>query len=163
MTRLTIISGGQVGVDQAALSWAISHGIPHGGWCPKGRLAADGVIPARYQLKETTTRFYAQRTERNVVDSDGTVIFTNDGRLQSGTRLTAELAIHHGKPLLEIHDLTLSPGARLAEFIRDHQIQRLNVAGSRVGVGNLVEMTLDEAAVELGLIPIPTPCQPCPP
>ena len=71
-----IISGGQTGVDRAALDVAIAMGIPHGGWCPKGRRAEDGTIPARYHLAETRSAAYRQRTEWNVRDSEGTVIFT---------------------------------------------------------------------------------------
>ena len=48
-----IISGGQTGADRAALDWTIKDDIPHGGWCPAGRRAEDGVIPERYRLQET--------------------------------------------------------------------------------------------------------------
>jgi predicted Rossmann-fold nucleotide-binding protein len=74
--NLTIISGGQTGADRAALDWALQHGIPHGGSCPRGRLAEDGVIPTRYQLQELPSPEYAARTERDVLDADGTVIFS---------------------------------------------------------------------------------------
>jgi hypothetical protein len=50
---MKIVSGGQTGVDRAALDWAIQRGIPHGGWCPRGRRAEDGRIPERYRLRET--------------------------------------------------------------------------------------------------------------
>lgn len=53
-----IISGGQTGVDRAALDWAIAHHVPHGGWCPKGRLASDGRLPDHYQLLETASAGY---------------------------------------------------------------------------------------------------------
>jgi len=73
---LTFISGGQTGVDRAALEWAVANGIPHGGWCPKGRKAEDGTIPTQFQLKETANDDYSMRTRRNVHDSGGTVIFS---------------------------------------------------------------------------------------
>jgi predicted Rossmann-fold nucleotide-binding protein len=73
---LKIISGGQTGADRAALDFAIKHGMPHGGWCPQGRIAEDGPIDAKYQLHETPSADYVQRTEWNVRDSDGTVIFS---------------------------------------------------------------------------------------
>lgn len=57
-----IVSGGQIGVDRAALDWAIEHGLPHGGWCPKGRIAEDGPIDSRYELQETKSAKYPQRT-----------------------------------------------------------------------------------------------------
>jgi hypothetical protein len=59
-----IISGGQTGADQAALDVAIDHNIPHGGWCPKGRLAEDGIIEHRYQLQETSTANYPELLRR---------------------------------------------------------------------------------------------------
>jgi predicted Rossmann-fold nucleotide-binding protein len=71
-----IISGGQTGVDRAALDVALELGIPCGGWCPKGRLAEDGSIDLRYPLKETNSSEYRERTEKNVEDSDGTLILT---------------------------------------------------------------------------------------
>ena len=77
-----IISGRQTGADQAGLDAAIKHNIPHGGTIPKGRMTEDGVLPAKYNLTEMTTKSYPKRTEKNVVDSDGTVIFTH-GKLTS--------------------------------------------------------------------------------
>ncbi|MEX0610513.1 MAG: putative molybdenum carrier protein, partial [Pirellulales bacterium] len=71
---ITIISGGQTGADRAALDFALEHEIAHGGWCPRGRLAEDGPIAPRYNLQETPSRKYSQRTEWNVRDSDATVI-----------------------------------------------------------------------------------------
>ena len=73
---IKIVSGGQTGADRAALDWAIDHGTAHGGWCPRGRRAEDGAIPARYLLNETPSARYEERTEWNVRDSDGTVIPT---------------------------------------------------------------------------------------
>src|SRR5436190_21358059 len=83
-----IISGGQTGADRAALNFAIAHGIPHGGWCPKNRRAEDGPIPAKYSLNETPSTHYAQRTEWNVRHSNATLIFTIKPTLTGGTRLT---------------------------------------------------------------------------
>ncbi|NQT35909.1 MAG: hypothetical protein HQ581_00380, partial [Planctomycetes bacterium] len=72
ITPAKIVSGGQTGVDRAALDTAIALGIPQGGWCPRGRPAEDGRIPDRYDLRETESTAYPVRTERNVVDSDAT-------------------------------------------------------------------------------------------
>jgi hypothetical protein len=98
-----IISGGQTGADSAALDLAIWHEIPHGGWCPKGRLCENGKIDPRYQLKETSTKSYPQRTEKNVRDSDGTVIFTISPNITGGSKKTAELAAKHHKPWIHLH------------------------------------------------------------
>src|SRR5436189_4749506 len=87
-----IISGGQTGADRAALDFALAHGLAHGGWCPRGRLAEDGALEERYELRETPDAEYAQRTEWNVRDSDGTVIFSIAAGLTGGSKLTAEFA-----------------------------------------------------------------------
>src|ERR1017187_8986814 len=86
-----IVSGGQTGADQAALDWAISHGIAHGGWWPRGRRSGGGLIDPRYLLLETPVANYLQRTEWNVRDSDASVIFTLSKSLESGSKRTKEL------------------------------------------------------------------------
>ena len=85
-----IISGGQTGVDRACLAWAIRRGLQHGGWCPKGRRAEDGEIPARYKLLETPSARPAQRTKWNVRDSEATVIFSQSAKLSGGSWKTWE-------------------------------------------------------------------------
>lgn len=95
-----IISGGQTGADRAALDWAIENNVPHGGWCPKGRRAEDGLIDAKYQLKETPSSHYPQRTEWNVRDSYGTVIFSLAERLSGGSLKTLEFAVKQAASLL---------------------------------------------------------------
>ena len=97
----TIVSGGQAGVDRAALDFAIAVGIAHGGWCPKGRKAEDGAIPAVYQLKEINSGDYRQRTRLNVQDSEATLVF-NMGVLEGGSLLTVEVAKRMQKPCLVI-------------------------------------------------------------
>lgn len=127
-----IVSGGQTGADRAALDWAIGRGVPHGGWCPKGRRAEDGPIPARYCLKETESANYLVRTEGNVVDSDGTVIFTLKSELSGGSKKTGDFARKHGKPLLHLHPGIDNPGEVLAAFLKVNTIAVLNVAGPRL-------------------------------
>ncbi len=125
-----IISGGQTGVDRAALDVALELGIPCGGWCPKGRRAEDGVIPACYPLMEINSKDYRVRTRRNVRDSDGTLILTR-GPLSGGTALTRRLAKEMDKPCLVV-DLTQRPLASdVCAWIASNGIRTLNVAGPR--------------------------------
>ena len=128
-----IISGGQTGADRGGLDAAIDLGIPHGGWCPKGRRAEDGPIPRKYRLEETASPDYPPRTEQNVVASHGTVVFTF-GPPKAGSALTIRLARKHRKPVVHIDLHTLSPdeaAKRLREWIAEHGVSILNVAGSR--------------------------------
>ena len=92
-----LISGGQTGVDRAALDVGLALGLAVGGWCPKGRRAEDGPIPDRYPLVETPERNYQARTRRNIEDADGTLIL-NQGALDSGMALTAAYARKIGQP-----------------------------------------------------------------
>jgi hypothetical protein len=145
---LRIISGGQTGADRGGLDAALALGLGHGGHCPRGRLAEDGVIPARYHLTETEASDYDVRTERNVVDGDGTVLFTH-GPPTGGSALTAALARRYGKPLLAL-DLARVDEAAAATALRTwlaaHTIATLNVAGSRAskapGLATAVERIL---------------------
>lgn len=145
-----IVSGGQTGADRAALDWAMSRGVPHGGWCPKGRRAEDGPIPARYCLQETEAANYLVRTEQNIVDSDGTVIFTLKAVLSGGSKRTAQFARKHGKPLLHLHPEIERPADSLAGFVEAQQIEVLNVAGPRLSgeskIAEFVIAVLDTAA-----------------
>jgi len=128
-----IISGGQTGADRGGLEAAMELGIPHGGWCPKGRRAEDGAIPRKYRLKQTRSPSYPARTERNVLVSDGTVVFTF-GPPEAGSALTLKLARKHGKPFLHVDLAKRSPAAsteRLRAWIDQEGVAILNVAGSR--------------------------------
>ena len=129
-----IISGGQTGVDRAALDVAIRMGIPHGGWIPKGRLAEDGALPPHYHLQEMPEESYEARTEKNVQDSDGTLIISR-GSPSGGTDYTRRMALKHGKQMLHI-DLALGQrpsdaGSLIASWIEMNRIETLNVAGPR--------------------------------
>lgn len=128
---IRVISGGQTGVDRAALDAALACALPCGGWCPRGRSAEDGVIDARYPLRETPSTDYRQRTAWNVRDGDATLILARDGELRGGTRLTYDLARRSGKPY-RIVLLEASPDiASLLRWIRSHSIDTLNIAGPR--------------------------------
>jgi hypothetical protein len=127
---MKIVSGGQTGVDRAALDVALELGLPSGGWCPRGRKAEDGRISDHYPLVETTSADYAQRTEWNVRDSDGTLVLTR-GEPAGGTALTIELAQRLGKPCLVV-DLNANPEAGMVRtWLGEQSIHVLNVAGPR--------------------------------
>jgi len=127
-----IISGGQTGVDRAALDVALELGIPCGGWCPSGRKAEDGAIPAHYPLQELPSRGYRNRTKWNVRESDGTLVLFQD-QLAGGSAFTAELARKHAKPCYAV-DLSAPTDPRdVTEWIKQNNIGVLNVAGSREG------------------------------
>jgi hypothetical protein len=144
-----IVSGGQSGADRVALDWAILHGIPHGGWCPKGRVAEDGPIGLQYDLLETPSDRYAERTEWNIRDSDGTVIFSIREQLSGGSLTTLELARRYQKPHLHLSAAHGQLAAKtLRNWIMAHGIRVLNVAGPRVSeepeIARFVEQVLNE-------------------
>jgi hypothetical protein len=125
-----IVSGGQTGVDRAALDVALKLGIPCGGWCPQGRRAEDGPIAEHYPLQETPWSGYPQRTEWNVRDSEGTLVLTQ-GKPDGGTALTIQMAARYEKPCLVI-DLEKSPSpSDVIAWAKTHRIHVLNVAGPR--------------------------------
>lgn len=142
-----IVSGGQTGVDRAALDVAIAHGIAHGGWCPRGRRAEDGRIPDRYELREHESPDYAARTEQNVVDSDATLALTI-GTPEGGTALTVRLAARYARPCLVVDlDDPATPAAVVA-WLRANGVGVLNVAGpresTRPGISGRAAAYLDE-------------------
>ena len=125
-----VVSGGQTGVDRAALDTALELEIPCGGWCPKGRRAEDGPLDAIYPLQETPLPRYPQRTEWNVRDSDGTLVLYRE-ILTGGTAYTVELAQQYDRPCLAL-DLSTHPAQKtIVEWANQHQIHILNIAGSR--------------------------------
>jgi hypothetical protein len=143
---LKVVSGGQTGVDRAALDAALGAGLPCGGWCPRGRLAEDGPIDPAYPLVETPSADYAARTEWNVRDSDATLVVAR-GRPTGGTALTMALARRYGKPLLVV-DLSRNPSPEeVAGWIQVRQVATLNVAGpresQRPGIGREAQSFLE--------------------
>lgn len=146
-----IISGGQTGADRAALDLALAFGLPHGGWCPKGRWAEDGPIPANYLLDETPTDDPSLRTEWNVRDSDATLIVAH-GPLAGGSSLTREFARQLGKPCLALN-LWRTPGAEAVELTRSWLLECrpavLNVAGPRASRDAAIHAAVMELLREL--------------
>lgn len=128
--RLTIVNGGQSGVDRAALDAAAKLMLPSRGWCPNGRWAEDGTIDPEYPMQECGSPTPAVRTELNAIDSDGTLVLTK-GNPQDGTPLTVERARGHGKPTMV---MTLGEPPDVLAFwkwITENDIRVLNIGGPR--------------------------------
>lgn len=156
-----IVSGGQTGADRAGLDFAIAQGLEHGGWCPQGRRSEEGVIPARYKLKETADWGYQERTKLNVRDSDATVIFNRGSALSSGSALTLRNCERMERPfvVLTVPDPSErsvagqdTHGRQLAEFLAYYRPKTLNVAGNREettpGISDWVREVLASAWVQ---------------
>jgi len=162
-----IVSGGQTGADRAGLDWAIRAQIPHGGWCPKGRRAEDGIIPAQYKLVETPLRDYSQRTAWNVRDSDGTAIFSCSPSLSGGSALTLKTAKDLSRPVIHVHaGLGLeSAGKKLRDFVQQHGVKTLNVAGPRQShepdVAAFVGQVFSLAFIDCPKLPMPAQVLAC--
>ena len=155
-TLSKIVSGGQTGVDRAALDVALRLGIPCGGWCPRGRRAEDGEVPARYPLAETPDARYPQRTAWNVRDSDGTLV-VHAGPPGGGTALTLRVARRQGKPVLAV-DLDDDPdAAAVAGWMASSGLRVLNVAGPREsespGIGDRADRLLEAVLTALSGLP----------
>jgi hypothetical protein len=134
MALTKIVSGGQTGVDRAALDAALAVGFPCGGWCPQDRSAEDGAIPERYPMSLLTGGGYRQRILENVKESDGTGILFNRS-LSGGTKLTRDMCIHEKKPfiVLDATQITVErASSAIVRFIEENEISVLNVAGPRL-------------------------------
>ncbi len=138
-----IVSGGQTGVDRAALDFALSNGLACRGWCPQGRLAEDGFINLRYPLSETNSVETAVRTELNVMDSDATLIIYTD-EMDSGTSASKDFAFEHRKPLF-VWRLGQNNNVRqFWKWLSENKVECLNIAGPRASqAANIYGETLD--------------------
>ncbi len=152
-----IISGGQIGADQAALDVAIKLGFSHGGWIQKGRKTQSGIVPAKYQLKELPTAGYKQRIEQNVIDSDGTVIISH-GEATGGAEYSRKMADKHHRPCLHMdlkENSTFVIASKINTWVLENNIEVLNVTGSRVSEDSTIykdTMDIVEGAILLGLV-----------
>jgi Circularly permutated YpsA SLOG family len=130
---IKIISGGQTGVDRAALDVAVAHGIDCGGWCPAGRWDEFGKIPDHYPVQELPDGGFTERTWENVKDSDGTAVIYSE-ELRGGTQRTVRFCEELQRPhqMIDASKVSTADGAKvIAEFIRKNKIAVLNVAGPR--------------------------------
>lgn len=151
-----IISGGQTGVDRAALDFALGNGMECGGWCPPGRESESGRIPDNYPLKEVEVPEYNERTRRNILDSDATLVITAGGRMEPGTLLTIEWAKKYKRPFhhLDLEDLDKFDETSLSEvrtWLLSGRITVLNIAGNREstspGIGEFTRLFLERLFV----------------
>jgi len=126
-----IISGGQTGVDSGALDAALSLSIPVSGYCPKGRLCETGIIPERFPLIEMPVKTYKSRTEKNVIESDGTLILYENSNLKGGTLLTYLFAEQQKKPCLILRFKNIDNQKKFNNWLKKHKIKVLNIAGPR--------------------------------
>ena len=152
-----IISGGQVGADQAALDAAIKYSFSYGGWIQKGRKTEDGILPYEYKLKELKSGAHPNYTERNVINSDGTLIISH-GKLKGGSVLPRKLAKEHNHPCFHIN-LNETPAfisaSKINSWIIEHKIEILNVVGSRVSKDSKIYQDtkyIIEGVILLGLV-----------
>lgn len=126
-----IVSGGQTGVDRAALDVALALDLEAGGFCPKGRRAEDGRIPARYPLRETASPEYAERTRRNVRLADATLALTQQPPA-GGTALTLRVAREEGTPCRQVQlPASEEAVAAVRRWLIEEDVRTLNVAGPR--------------------------------
>lgn len=150
---IKIISGGQTGADQGALDAAIQRDIPHGGWLPKGRATEEGPLGREYRLQELDSHRYRDRTEKNVKDSDGTLIVSY-GPLTGGSALTEALAIRHDRPCLHLNMdyFTLDDAVKTVDkWLQKHAIKILNVAGPRASSDERIYETVRGIVLALNL------------
>jgi hypothetical protein len=132
------VSGGQTGIDRAALDFAIEHHIPYGGWVPRGGRAEDmpkppGLLAVYPLLREHSSSDYNQRTEVNIYNTDATLIVLDESRpMGPGTKLTMRLAARLGKPLLQVDINDAGAREKLERFLEQFDADiALNIAGSR--------------------------------
>ena len=151
MESMKIISGGQTGVDQGALDFAMEHGWPCGGWCPPGRESESGTIPAKYPVREVEGKNYDQRTLNNIRDADAILIITWNGVLEPGTALTMSECLDTGNTKLHVdfevpatgqkdfslhndpvnQEVLSQQAGRVREWLARHTPSILNIAGNR--------------------------------
>jgi len=128
--NITFISGGQTGVDRAALDFALCNEIPCSGWCPQLREAEDGFIPIRYPLNESYSPEPIVRTEMNVLQSDGTLILITED-MDKGTQQTYDLARLHSKPVFVWRIGYNRNYDQFDNWLLKNNIKKLNIAGPR--------------------------------
>jgi len=157
-----IISSGQTGADQAALDVAMRFGVSHGGWIGRGRKTENGRLPDTYRLQEMPPGSRANHAERNVIESDGTLIISH-GKLTGGSEFVRKMAMHHGRPWLHIdlsRTIAFKAARKIRLWLKNYGIEVLNVAGPRASKDpEIYQDTVDilETAFYIDLIDISQP------
>jgi hypothetical protein len=131
-----IISGGNPGIEIAALDAAIRLDIPHAGWCYRDRKTDGGVLAEHYNVKEIDNPSYFERLEKNIIDSEGIVVLIY-GRRALGDKAVKDLAVQHNKPLLDINLGEHSPDntvSLIRDWIADNEIDTIYFTGSKTGL-----------------------------
>lgn len=132
MNKVRIISGGQTGVDQGALDFALDHNFDCGGYCPKGRKSEMGTIPFKYPVIEINSEDYTVRTKKNIVESEGTLIIKDENELDKGTKETIRICKQLDKPYIIVETYaTINSGYQFRQWLAENKITVLNVAGNR--------------------------------
>ena len=128
-----IISGGQPGVEIAALDAAIQFDIPHAGWAYKGIKTEDGVLPEHYNVKGIDNPSFFERLEKNIIDSEGTVIVTH-GQLSIGLKGVRGLAEKHKKRCLnlDLKECTINHAiSSVRKWMDNHEIEVVYFTGPK--------------------------------
>ena len=128
----TIISGGQTGVDMAALEFAIQNGLRYKGFCPRGRINESGIIPQKFNLIETISFDHKTRTRYNILSAGGTLMLYN-AKLDGGTEYTRRfcLSVNHPLLVLTLQNTYSENINKLNNWIETHNITLMNIAGPR--------------------------------
>ena len=144
--KISIITGSREGAERAALDWALTNSIPHGGWRPQ-LLPGEEALDPKYKLKEAESPDILACVDNNVRDSDATVIFTLGPKAAGPAQKASTYAKKQKKPVLHVHRAVLGAAERVVEFMDKYYIRRLHVAGSteaeEAGSGAWAAMTLD--------------------
>lgn len=125
-----VISGGQTGVDRAALDRALHWELETGGWMPKNWLAQDGLHPEfqrLYGMQESSSVGYATRTKLNIFHSDATVRYATNWD-SAGERLTLQSIRKFQKPRFDIYNE--DDVVKCVEWIKLHSFKVINFAGN---------------------------------
>lgn len=153
---MKVISGGQTGVDQAALRAAKKAGFETGGWMPFGYKTQNGCevdFAIEYGLKQHKSSKYQPRTYANVRDADATLqLMSEEATLSPGEVCTRKAVRHYQKPVFEIvFNLKSGKACPSAETIAHWlgtgwSVEVLNVAGNSErtapGIGKCAEAYL---------------------